>query len=107
MANPLRNAVGRLRGGVDPRSVAIGALLDAVLERVYGEGDAPAPGSPEIRAEDSFRAGAADYEAAHAAQDLLEDRLDALAFAEDDELVHLGHHHHHHPHHHGCGCGDC
>ena len=107
MANPLRSAAGSLRSGVDPRSVAIGALLDAALDRVFG-GGAPAAGSQETRAAASFRAGAADFDEEMARQELVEDRLHALAFIDDQALVDLGHHHHHHhPHHHKCGCGDC
>lgn len=119
MANPLRNAVGRLRSGVDPRSVAIGALLDQLVERLLPDAEgAPGPGSPAIRAEGSFRADAGDFERRQAVAELHEDRLHAMAFLDDQDLVDAalfdlegnqlsGHHHHRPRHRHDCGCGDC
>ena len=104
----------------DPRTLAVGLLLEAVLDRVFGGDDGPAAepqrGSREIRAADSFRAGAADFESEMARQELLEDKLHAAAFLDDDEILeaHIydlegrpligGHHHHHHRR---CRCGDC
>ena len=43
------------------------------------------------------------YDQALARAEAEEDRLHALAFADDEQLLDHDHHHHHHPH---CGCED-